>query len=210
MKRVYWFGLIGAFALAMAAGLGWLLAPSGPSRGVQQPGAMAVPGVAIGGAFSLVDHTGRPVTDETFRGKYLLVFFGFTACPDVCPTGLMTAAQVMDRLGPDAAKVQPLFITVDPERDTPEQMAQYVAQFHPRLIGLTGTPEQIREAAGRYRVYYAKQKPKDGDDFYLVDHTAFFYLMDPAGNSVGIFRHSAKPEDVAAAIRSHMAKVAQG
>jgi cytochrome oxidase Cu insertion factor (SCO1/SenC/PrrC family) len=200
--------LAGAFALAVTAGIGWwTLYASGPVP--QQPAALTVPGVSIGGSFSLTDHTGRAVTDQTFRGKYLLVFFGFTACPDACPTGLMTVSQVMDQLGPQAAKVQPLFITVDPERDTPEQMAQYVAQFDERLVGLTGTPEQIREAAGRYRVYYAKQKPKDGD-FYLVDHTAFFYLMDPAGKGVGIFRHSAKPEDLASAIRSHINKVAQG
>ena len=209
MKRIHWLSLAGAAALALIVGIGWWQLSPRVGQAVQASAGMATPAVSIGGPFTLTDHTGREVTDESFRGKYLLVFFGFTACPDVCPAGLLTAAQVMEQLGPSSSKVQPLFITVDPERDRPEQMAQYVAQFDSRLVGLTGTPEQIRDVAARYRVYYAKQKPKD-DDFYLVDHTAFFYLMDPNGKSVGVFRHSTKPEDVAAAIRSHMQQAAQG
>lgn len=107
--------------------------------------------------FELVDHTGKPVTDEDYRGKWLLVFFGFTNCPDICPTALNEIAVVMDNLGKRAAKVQPLFITVDPEQDTPERMAEFVSAFDPRITGLTGTLEQIKASAKSFKVYFAKE-----------------------------------------------------
>ncbi len=137
---------------------------------------------AIGGPFTLMDHTGRPVTDADFRGKWMLIYFGYTYCPDVCPTSLTTMVDALDLLGEAGTKVVPVLITVDPERDTPAQLASYVAAFGPRVVGLTGTAEQIAAAAKAYRVYYAKAKPKAGDgEVYLMDHSSIVYLVDPQG-----------------------------
>ena len=154
----------------------------------------------IGGPFSLVDHTGRQVTDATFRGKHLLVFFGFTNCPDVCPTALDRFAQVLELLGPAGEAVQPLMISVDPERDTPEVLAKYVAAFHPRLVGLTGSPEQVKEAAARYRVY-ASKAPGGEAGTYDVSHSTFEYLMGPDGQNLYVFRSEVEPEKIAELIR---------
>lgn len=137
---------------------------------------------AIGGPFALIDHTGRPVSDADFRGKWMLIYFGYTYCPDVCPTSLTTMVDALDMLGEAGAKVVPMLISVDPERDTPAQLAGYVQAFGPRVVGLTGTPAQIAAAAKAYRVYYAKAKPKDNaTDVYLVDHSSILYLVDPEG-----------------------------
>jgi cytochrome oxidase Cu insertion factor (SCO1/SenC/PrrC family) len=138
----------------------------------------------IGGPFALVDQTGARRTDADFRGRILLVYFGFTYCPDVCPTDLQEIAGALDRLGPAAEAVQPLFITVDPERDTADHLKEYVALFHPRLVGLTGSAAAIQDAARAYRVYFAKV-PLDKD--YTVDHSAFIYLMDRDGGYLGFF-----------------------
>jgi protein SCO1/2 len=110
----------------------------------------------VGGAFSLTDQTGKRVTDKDFRGRYTLVFFGFTNCPDVCPSALQVMAAALDKLGPEGQKITPLFITVDPERDTPAQLAGYLKSFHPRLVGLTGTPAEIEAVTKAYRVYVKK------------------------------------------------------
>jgi cytochrome oxidase Cu insertion factor (SCO1/SenC/PrrC family) len=145
----------------------------------------------VGGPFELVDHTGKPRTERDFRGKLMLVYFGFTYCPDVCPTDLQAIGLTLDKLGADGDSVQPLFITVDPERDTAQHLAEYVPMFHPRLIGLTGSADAIRKAADAYKVYYAKVDPDSGkaDDggTYTVDHTAYIYLMDRDGNYLGFF-----------------------
>lgn len=134
----------------------------------------------IGGPFRLADHTGRTVTERTFLGKVQLVFFGFTRCPDVCPTALSTIASLLDQLGQDAAKIQPIFISIDPERDTPDLLAGYVDAFHPSLVGLTGTPEQIDEAAGKFGVYYKKVLgAAEGE--YSMDHTATIFILDGTG-----------------------------
>jgi cytochrome oxidase Cu insertion factor (SCO1/SenC/PrrC family) len=143
--------------LLIAAGIVWWQIsslPTGSSSGTQTGGAL------IGGPFSLTDQTGRPVTDADYRGRYMLIYFGFTFCPDVCPTELQVMATALDQLGRQADEVQPIFITIDPERDTPSQLAGYVSQFHPRMAGLTGTPEQIASVARAYRVYYAKAPSK--------------------------------------------------
>jgi protein SCO1/2 len=135
---------------------------------------------AIGGPFTLVDQTGKTVTEADFRGKWMLIYFGYTYCPDVCPTSLTTMVDALDQLGDKGKNVVPVFITVDPERDTPKQLADYVAAFSPRLVGLTGTPEQIAAAARAYRVYYAKAK-EGGSTAYLMDHSSIVYLVDPDG-----------------------------
>jgi protein SCO1/2 len=139
----------------------------------------------IGGPFALIDQTGARRTDVDFRGKLLLVYFGFTYCPDVCPTDLQEIAAAVDRLGPAGDTVQPIFITVDPERDTPAHLKDYVSLFHPRLVGLTGSAAAIRDAARAYRTYYAKVPLDKGD--YTVDHSAFIYLMGRDGDYLGFF-----------------------
>jgi protein SCO1 len=142
----------------------------------------------VGGPFVLEDSNGKQVTDRAFLGKYMLVYFGYTYCPDVCPTTLNDVADALDHLGPEAAKLQPIFITVDPKRDTPAVMKQYTAAFTPRLIGLTGTPEQIADAAKEYRVYYAEHRTGPGPDDYSMDHSSILYLMGPDGKFIAPIR----------------------
>lgn len=141
----------------------------------------------IGGAFALTDQSGRTRTDADFRGQLLLVYFGFTYCPDICPTDLHEIGLAMDQLGDDAKSVQPLFVTLDPERDTAEHLARYVPLFHPRLIGLTGGIDAVRSAADAYRVYYKRVATGPRPDDYTVDHSAFIYLMDRDGNYLTFF-----------------------
>jgi protein SCO1/2 len=161
-------------------------------------------GVSVGGPFSLTDDQGRGVTDQTYRGRWMLVYFGYTFCPDVCPTELQTIASALDKLGVEAKSVVPLFITVDPERDTPAALANYVKLFDDRLIGLTGTPEQIAAVARAYRVYYAKVTPKDSTT-YLMDHSSFVYLVGPDGKLRALFRPGESAQELAEAIRARMA-----
>jgi len=157
---------------------------------------------AVGGPFRLTDHNGRTVTDQDFRGHPFLVFFGFTHCPDVCPTTLFEVSEVLGKLGPDAARTSALFITVDPERDTPEQMKDYLSSFDPRLVGLTGDPAAIAAVAKAYRVY-VKKVPLEGSD-YTMDHTALVYLMDKDGRFVAPFNLKRQPEDAAADLRRYL------
>jgi protein SCO1/2 len=170
--------------------------------GCTPPGDEAPPlaGAAIGGPFTLVDQNGRQVSDGDFDGKYRLVYFGFTYCPDVCPVDLQLIGQALRRLEKSdpvlAAKVQPLFISVDPQRDTPAVLKPFVAAFHPRLIGLTGTPDQIADVAKRYGIYYAKQgsgEPKD----YLMDHSRIALLFGPKGEPIAIVPHDKGADAIA-------------
>jgi len=164
----------------------------------------------VTGEFSLIDHQGNAVTDETYRGSWLLIFFGYTHCPDVCPTSLAVVGLVMDELGEDAGKLQPLFITIDPKRDTPEVMAAYVADFHPRIIGLSGSPEQVKAAAYSHRAYYARAPVEEGAEIteteYAMDHSAYLYLMDPQGVYAHVFSPTDSAEEIAASIREFMNK----
>jgi cytochrome oxidase Cu insertion factor (SCO1/SenC/PrrC family) len=178
--------------LGLAAGL--LLAGQGRSSRAQSSEATSAARLMddlmwnrgpIGGPFALIDHTGKLRTDEDFRGKLLLIYFGYSYCPDVCPTDLQQIGLAVDRLGAGAEAVQPLFITLDPERDTAAHLADYVPLFHARLIGLTGSAEQIRRVALAYRVYYAKYPPDSPD--YVIDHSSFVYLLDKAGKYIGFF-----------------------
>ncbi len=142
----------------------------------------------VGGPFTLQDGNGREVTDRDFRGKYMLVYFGYTFCPDVCPTTLNEVADALDRLGSTADKLQAVFITIDPKRDTPAVVKQYAAAFSPRLIGLTGTDEQIAKVAQRYRVYYAEHRTGSGPNDYTMDHSSVLYLMGPDGRFIAPIR----------------------
>ena len=157
---------------------------------------------AIGGPFSLTDQNGHTVTDKDLRGRPFLVFFGFTHCPDVCPTALFEISEVLGKLGPDAQKVSALFVTIDPERDTPAQMKDYLSSFNPRLVGLTGDPAAIAAVAKEYRVY-VKKVPLDSGD-YTMDHTALVYLMDKDGRFVAPFNLKRSAEDAAADLRRHL------
>jgi protein SCO1/2 len=172
---------------------------SAPSAGgVQLP-----QGLVLGGPFAMTDHTGKAVTEADFAGRYLLVYFGFTFCPDVCPTELGTIAAALDSLEEMGDRVTPVFITVDPERDTPAAMADYVTRFHPRMVGLTGTAEQVAATARAYRVYYAKVNRPEMTQ-YLMDHSSFIYLVGPDGRVRALFRPETSPEAIAQAVRGQM------
>jgi len=159
----------------------------------------------IGGAFTLVDQDGKAVTDQDFAGRYLLVYFGFTHCVDACPLALLAMTQALDRLPPEmAAQVQPLFITVDPARDTPEQIALYLENFHPAFVGLTGSPEQLAAAAKAYRAVIQMPEP-DANGDYQVQHGTIIYLMAPDGSFLRHFDHVTPAGDLAAALQAQLA-----
>jgi protein SCO1/2 len=143
----------------------------------------------IGGPFSLVDHHGKSVTDRDYLGKPTLVFFGYTHCPDVCPGTLLEITTQLQELGPDADRLNVLFITVDPERDTPDQLALYLSSFDPRIVGLSGAPENVATAIKAYHVYAKKVPLKDGD--YTMDHTATIFMMNRKGQYVGAMHYQA-------------------
>lgn len=153
--------------------------------------------LGIGGPFNLVDGDGKPVTNKTFAGKYMLVYFGFTYCPDVCPTTLNQVADALDRLGPKADRVVPVFITVDPKRDTPAAVKEFAAAFSPRLVGLTGNAEELAKAARAYRVYFAERRTGTGPNDYTMDHSSILYLMGPDGQFVAPIRAEATGEQMA-------------
>jgi len=155
-------------------------------------------GPVVGGPFTLVSGDGHTVTDRDFRGKYLLVYFGYTYCPDVCPTTLNAVAGALDKLGSTADRLQPLFITVDPRRDTPEVIKQYTAAFSPRLLGLTGTPAEIAAVAKEYHVYYAEDRTGPGPNDYSMDHSSILYLMGPDGRFIAPIRADGTSADIAA------------
>jgi protein SCO1/2 len=160
--------------------------------------------LTVGGPFSLIDGNGKPVTDQTWRGKYMLVYFGYTYCPDVCPTTLSAVADALDKLGPKADRLQPLFITVDPKRDTPEVVKQYAAAFGPRIIGLTGSTPQIAAAAKAYRVYYAEHRTGPGPDDYSMDHSSVLYLMGPDGRFIAPLRADQSGAEIVTALTKLM------
>lgn len=195
------FGLVMAALAACFGALGWAVAiwnenvePASVASGAQGPG--------ITSNFELVDQNGRTVRDEDFPGKWQLVFFGFTFCPDICPTTLDTVTAALEQLGPEADKLQPLLVTVDPERDTAAVLKEYLSSFDSRILGLTGTAEQVQAATRSFRVYASKRPLDDGD--YTMDHSAFIYLMNPAGNYVRHFGTQTSPSDMAKAIREAM------
>lgn len=166
-------------------------------------GAAPIPqAAAIGGPFHLVDQQGRPVTDQDMKGRPFLVFFGFTHCPDICPTTLFDISEIFRHLGPDADRAAALFITVDPERDTPAMMQDYLSSFDPHLRGLTGDPAELASVIKEYRVYTKKVPTADGS--YTMDHTAIVYLMDKDGRFVAPFSLKRRPEESAAALRQYL------
>jgi len=157
---------------------------------------------AIGGPFTLTDQNGRAVSDQDLKGKPFLVFFGFTHCPDVCPTTLFEISEILRTLGPDADRIHALFITVDPERDTPGVMKDYLSSFDPHLSGLTGDPAAIAAVAKAYRVYFEKVPLDQGG--YTMDHTAVVYLMDKNGRFVSPFNLQRPTAAAAEDLRRHL------
>ena len=201
----------GLLALAFAGGAvvaagGWSLWP--PSA--EEPSAAALMDAVmwnkgpIGGPFALTDQDGRPRSDADFHGKLLLIYFGYTYCSDVCPTDLQAIASAIDKLGPAGDAVQPLFITVDPEHDTPETIKLYVALFHPRLIGLTGSASEIKKVALAYKVYYAKTEPAKKPD-RAIDHSGFVFLVGRDGKYLGFFPPGTPAERLIDGIRPYLA-----
>lgn len=162
-------------------------------------------GAAIGGPFALTDQHGKTVTDRDFAGRYRLVYFGYSYCPDVCPTDLAKLGQALrmvEKADPALGqRIVPIFITVDPERDTPAVVGRFVANFHPRMVGLTGSPEAIARTAKEFGVWYQKQPPATPGGGYLVNHTAATYMMDPAGKPLALLTQDMSASDMAAEIR---------
>jgi cytochrome oxidase Cu insertion factor (SCO1/SenC/PrrC family) len=198
MNSVWTRRALTAFLLAVLVICGMLLyrlwMERGPSSGIVSGEAL------IGGPFQLTDQDGNKVTDQTYKGKLMLIYFGFTYCPDACPTALGVMSAALDKLDVAADRVVPILLTVDPERDTPQVLKDYVSNFHPGMVGLTGTPEQIAQVAKAYRVFYQKAPGAKGED-YLMDHTLLIYLMDAEGKYVTHFGPDATPDRIADEIR---------
>ena len=195
MTRVRLLAIVGAVVVGVAAGLAaslWLM-PNG--------GRAALTPAAIGGPFTLTDQRGQTRTDRDFRGKLMLVTFGYTHCPDVCPLTVAAIGEALDQLGPQADQVAGIFVSVDPQRDTPQVLGEYVASVSNRMVALTGTPDQVAAAARAYRVYYRIGSDAATNPNYSVDHTALFYLMDRDGRFVQHFTHQTPSDAIAAVIR---------
>ncbi len=195
----------GAWRAARLARLIW--GAGSPPVAAEDPGPPPLPLERLfGGPFDLVDHTGRPVTDTDFHGGFTLLFFGYTFCPDICPTNLHALASAVDLLGPEGVRVTPVFVTVDPERDTPALMAGYVGAFHPRMVGLTGSNAQVARIVKAYRIHRVKVPLEDVEPgFYLVDHSSITYLLGPDGAVRTIFPHDTDAPTMAARMRSYLA-----
>jgi protein SCO1/2 len=188
------------FALAGVAVAGMLILAAGAVIGfafreAPHGAAGTVLANAIGGPFRLVDQHGKPFTDADLKGKWQLIYFGYTHCPDACPTALNDMALALDKLGAKRADVGIVFITVDPARDTPPVMANYVASFNAPIVALSGTETEVAQAAKDYRVYYAKHPEPDGD--YAMDHSSVIYVMDPQGRFTASFTHENTPDEIA-------------
>ena len=192
-KIIALFSAFAAGALVLVTAV-TLLMPAPPQQKVTGQ-------AAVGGPFSLTDQNGQTVTEAALKGKPTLIFFGFTHCPDVCPTALFEMSEIFAALGPDAGKAQAFFVSVDPERDTPAVLKSYVSSFSPQILGLSGTPEATEQIKKEYRVYSRKVPLKDGD--YTMDHTAVVYLMDKTGNFVAPFNSKRPPAEAAAELKRY-------
>ncbi|MDP2784938.1 MAG: SCO family protein [Sulfurimicrobium sp.] len=196
MERIY---LAMISAVLVCAPPAWAEMPQ--QGGEEQPEAGIIP------RYLLMNTKGRAVTQQDFPGKFQLIAFGYTFCPDICPTTLAEMSLIMNKLGDRADRLQPIFVTVDPERDTPEKLSQYTVFFHPRIIGLTGSPELVRRVADNFKVRYQKHlEPGAAADRYSVDHSAGMYLLGPDGSYLGKFAYGTLPTEAAERIRVLMDK----
>ncbi len=186
--------VVAGLLLALAAILGVM-------SFLYQPSLQKTSGTAlVGGPFSMTNQNGEAVTEKNFAGQYMLVFFGFTFCPDVCPTQLQVMTEALNQLGPGAGEITPVFVSIDPERDTPEAVKAYVSNFHPRMVGLTGSPEQVQQMAKAWRVFYQKVENAKRPQDYTMDHSSILYLMGPDGAFRGHFANENDPAKLAAGI----------
>ncbi len=177
--------------------LGLLVATGAPAPGYGES-------PSIGGRFVMQEHTGRIITDHDYRGQYMLLTFGYTYCPDICPTNLSAMARALDGLGEKAEAILPIFITVDPKRDTPPRIAEYVEHFHPRMVGLSGSDEMLQRLTASYKVKYTIHPPEGADpDDYVVDHSAGMYLMNPEGKFLVKFANGIDPDEMAEKIAAY-------
>jgi protein SCO1/2 len=190
------------FVVASLLGCGAAAAEEQPSAAQMMDDLMYGRG-SVGGPFTLTDQTGRQRSDTEFRGKLMIVYFGYTYCPDVCPTDLMAITRALDALGPAAEGVQPVFITVDPERDT-KVLADYVSAFHHSFVGLTGSPEEIRTVANSYKAFYAKVPDERGGS-YSIDHAGVIYLMGRSGEYLGFMPPQTNPDRLTEVLRKYLA-----
>lgn len=198
------YHIVWVMCIILAAIFFLFAVPRQPADTITLANTTAIAGAeGFGGPFTLTDHNGNPVTEKSWPDKYLILYFGFTFCPDVCPLGLTTIANALDKLPDDTQqKIQPLFITVDPQRDTADVLKQYVPLFNPSFIGLTGTDTQIDHVKKLYKIY--AEKDGDGKE-YMINHSAFTYLIAPNGELVGLYAHETSAEDMAKNIRSVIA-----
>lgn len=205
MKTKHILTLVITLIVAMALAYGLThLEKSSPDNAPH--GLLAVTDDVFGGPFTLTDHNGKTVTEKNYGGTYKLIYFGFTFCPAICPTELAKITSALNTLGEDSKKIQPLFITVDPERDTVEKMKSYVGLFHPSLVGLTGTPEQIKATTKAYKIYAAKvQDPSLSE--YTMDHSSFVYLIAPDGRLLYIFKSSDDAQTMASITRQWISQL---
>jgi cytochrome oxidase Cu insertion factor (SCO1/SenC/PrrC family) len=176
----------------------WTFRPSSPtiSADSSYPNQKFDKNVPIGGPFQLVDQHGQTRTDDDFKGKIMVVYFGYSFCPDICPTGLYNISQALQEMGAKAQEFQPIFITVDPERDTVQNLALYMENFNPQFIALTGTRDAVNKAIKEYRVYAQKAKPNGTSTEYLIDHSSVVYVMDRQGRFVTSFNHQTEPAQI--------------
>ncbi len=191
--------LVALMLLALALSLGVVSL-------MYKPDSMTGSGIArVGGPFTMINHRGETVTEKSFAGKFMLVFFGFTYCPDVCPTELQVMTTALNTMGTMTDRITPVFVSIDPERDTVDVVANYISNFHPRLVGLTGSQAQVASMAKAYRVYYAKVENKERPQDYQMDHSAIIYLMGPDGKFLKHFTYTTDP----AAIRDTLVQVVE-
>ena len=189
--------VLAAFLAGLVLFFGVILIVTG-----RNPAPVVTAAANIGGQFRLIDQNGKPITDQDLKGRPFLVFFGFTHCPDVCPTALFEVSEILRKLGPDANRTRALFVTVDPERDTPEKLKDYLSSFDPRVVGVTGDTAAITAMEKAYRVY-AKKVPLEGGN-YTMDHTAIVYLMDKTGRFVTPFNLKRRPEEAATDLKRYL------
>ncbi len=201
--RTVILSLAGALVAVIVVAALWLGLAGQPAE--LSPNMINVQDADIGGPFELTTTTGRRITSAQLIDGPTLIYFGYTYCPDVCPIDVQKMAQATDILAGEGVALKPVFITVDPERDTPEALGEWTAAVHPDMVGLTGSAEDIRAAADAYKVYYQKVEPEGSGAGYLMNHTSYFYLMTPDHGLAAMFRHDIKPEGLAADIKRVLA-----
>lgn len=203
-KRILRTLILAAIGLSIGGGVAWWQIEFQKARVIQKgsyasQSGVNVAGLDIGGPFTLTDHNGETVNQDSWPGQYKLIYFGFTYCPAICPTELQKMTRALTALGERSEKIQPLLISIDPERDTPEVLASYVDLFHPRLVGLTGTEPQINDVKRKYRIFAARVDDPDLSD-YTMDHSTFTYLFNPEGDLISMYRieddHTFMAEDM--------------